>query len=222
MKLSDFARRADEIITLGQTASATSGRTPWGGTHLSEDLFMEFRAAALSFLRNVFGTEHPYYTTFDTSAANAVEYGAQAGLGVMAAAKNEVLGGWTQTATGIVSAEIFSDFIDMAEHLLAAGYKDAAAVLVGGVLEEHLRQLCRKHNISLVQGEPGNERSKAADLLNSDLAGHTVYAKLDLKAVTAWLDLRNKAAHGRYSEYTREQVDLVLQGVRNFIVRNPI
>ena len=34
--------------------------------------------------------------------------------------------------------------LEMAEHLLAADYKDAAAVLGGGVLEEHLRQLCKK------------------------------------------------------------------------------
>jgi hypothetical protein len=30
----------------------------------------------------------------------------------------------------------------MAQHLLEQNYKDAAAVMVGGVLEEHLRQLC--------------------------------------------------------------------------------
>ncbi len=218
MNLTDFGERADEIMALGERARATSGRTEWGGTHVSNAEFMEFRSAALSFLRNVFGSDHPYYESFDEETETAVESSAHSGLGVMAAAKSEVLGGWAQTATGIVSAEIFSDFLEMAEHLLTSDYKDAAAVMVGGVLEEHLRQLCRKHSISVFQ----TSRPKTADRLNADLAGAKVYNKLDQKAVTSWLDLRNNAAHGKYDEYTREQVQLMLEGVGNFSARNAI
>jgi hypothetical protein len=39
------------------------------------------------------------------------------------------------------------------------------------------------------------------------------------KNVTAWLDLRNKAAHGKYAEYQGEQVSLLLAAVRDFITR---
>lgn len=46
-----------------------------------------------------------------------------------------------------------------------------------------------------------------------------VYSKLDQKAVTAWLNLRNKAAHGRYAEYTEAQVALFLQSVTDFVAR---
>ena len=35
------------------------------------------------------------------------------------------------------------------------------------------------------------------DKMNSDLCGASIYEKLDQKNITAWLDLRNKAAHGR-------------------------
>jgi hypothetical protein len=47
------------------------------------------------------------------------------------------------------------------------------------------------------------------------------YSILDQKSVTAWLDLRNKAAHGRYAEYQKEQVALLIDSVRNFMVRHP-
>ncbi len=57
--------------------------------------------------------------------------------------------------------------------------------------------------------------------MNSELASATVYSKLDQKNVTAWLDLRNKAAHGQYSEYSKEQVALFIQSVRDFITRIP-
>ena len=46
-----------------------------------------------------------------------------------------------------------------------------------------------------------------------------VYNKLDQKNVTAWLDLRNEAAHGKYQEYTKEQVSLMLRSLSDFMVR---
>ena len=113
MHLSDFGRRADDIITLGNVALDTSGRTEYGGNHLDEGAFMEFRTAALSFLKSVFGSQHPYYETFAKDVTTSVKYSAHAGLGIVAAAKTEILGGWTQTATGIVSAEIFADFLEI-------------------------------------------------------------------------------------------------------------
>lgn len=58
--------------------------------------------------------------------------------------------------------------------------------------------------------------------MNAELAKVNVYSKLDLKNVTAWLDLRNKAAHGKYAEYTDSQVDLMLRGVSNFMARTPL
>lgn len=114
--------------------------------------------------------------------------------------------------------EMFADFLEMSEHLLDQGYKDPAAVLIGSVLEEHLRKMSTKHGVAIVK--PDGFPKKAA-AINSDLAAATAYSKLDQKSVTAWLDLRNKAAHGNYSEYTKDQVALPLQGVQNFISRHP-
>jgi hypothetical protein len=107
----------------------------------------------------------------------------------------------------------------MAEHLLQEGYKDPAAVMIGSVLEEHLRQLCGRNNILVEVDKGGRVSAKKADLLNADLANATVYNKLDQKSVTSWLDLRNKAAHGKYSEYTKEQVDIMYKSVLDFIAR---
>ena len=48
-----------------------------------------------------------------------------------------------------------------------------------------------------------------------------VYEKLDQKNVTAWLDLRNKAAHGEYEKYGGPQVGLMIAGIRDFLTRHP-
>jgi hypothetical protein len=126
--------------------------------------------------------------------------------------------GYLSTVQGLIRAELFADFLEMAEHLLHQGYKDATAVLVGGVLEEHLRALCSIRSVpTSVSGRP-----KKADAMNSELTAAGAYNKLDQKSVTAWLDLRNKAAHGEYGQYTSEQVATMLSGVREFAGRTAV
>jgi hypothetical protein len=110
---------------------------------------------------------------------------------------------------------VFSDFLEMAEHLLDQGYKDPAAVLVGGVLEQHLRKLCLRAQVSTEQ----DGRPKKADLMNSELAAANVYGKLDQKSVTSWLGLRNHAAHAEYDRYSVERTRVMLFGVRDFLAR---
>ncbi len=118
----------------------------------------------------------------------------------------------------LITAELFTDFLEMAEHLLENGYKDAAAVIVGSTLENHLRQLCSANSIDTnKKNNRGQLIPKKSDQLNSELAKKGVYNRLDLKNVTAWLDLRNNAAHGKYDEYSHEHVSLMLSGVMNFV-----
>lgn len=151
--------------------------------------------------------------TYGVDNGHAVPYIA----GVLDALRIAYQEDYLATVQELIHAELFTDFVEMAEYLLSEGYKDPAAVIIGSVLEEHLRQLCAKHGVAVeVGGKP-----KKADQLNADLAGGSVYSKLDQKSITGWLDLRNKAAHGKYSEYTKEQVALLLDGVRNFMVRIP-
>ena len=138
-------------------------------------------------------------------------------LGILRAMRADYAAGYLSSVTELIHADLFADFLEMSDHLLSQGYKDPAAVVIGSVLEEHLRKLCKKFNVSTVNGTA----PKKTDLLNAELAGASIYSKLDQKSVTAWLDLRNKAAHGKYSEYTKEQVQALQDGLRHFISRYP-
>lgn len=222
MKIEDLSKRIDELIVRADNVLTTT--TVNNSVSMVDwELYNNFRTASLSFLKNTFGEVHPYYEGFNAgvttySLASAVEIG----RGILKAAKDEIDKGWFVTVKGVVSAEIFSDFLEMAGYLLSEGYKDAAAVMIGSVLEEHLRQLCKKHDITIEIIKNGKKVAKKADTLNSELAGKNVYNKLDQKQVTTWLDLRNNAAHGRYADYTKEQAELMHQGVINFISRNAL
>jgi hypothetical protein len=116
----------------------------------------------------------------------------------------------------------FVDFSEI-EFLLEQGHKDAAAVMCGSELEKHVRKLCVSNGIDvfLPSRSAGEPQPKRAEQLNAELTSINVYGKLEQKHVTSWLDLRNKAAHGEYHAYNKEQVSLMIQGVREFITRYP-
>jgi hypothetical protein len=143
-------------------------------------------------------------------------------MGITKALLDDLKEGYAASLIELVRGDIFSDFLEMAHHLCESGYKDAAAVIAGSTLESHSRNLCLKGGISVQFTKAGGEVvPKKAETMNSDLAAANVYSKLDQKSITAWLDLRNKAAHGKYAEYSQDQVLIMVLGIRDFIARNP-
>ncbi len=138
--------------------------------------------------------------------------------GVLNAIRSDVEAGFTRSIEELVHADVFADFLEMANELLDKRFKDAAAVIIGSVLEEHLRKL------SVTAGVPvtdSNGKPKKADTINAELVKASAYNKLEQKSITAWLDLRNKAAHGQYGEYDLTQVERLLGDVRAFMIRHP-
>ncbi|WP_179347809.1 DUF4145 domain-containing protein [Winogradskyella pacifica] len=216
--------RINQLIELADNVLRTErrGTGTFSTSYVDNEQFNEFRNASLSFILNLYTKDHPYYESFFNDCHRATPFEAKTGRGILTSIKTEIEQGWLNTIRGLLSAEIFTDFIEMAEHLLNENYKDASAVMIGSVLEEHLRQLCVKNGIDITSEKAGKQIPKRADLLNAELTKATIYNKLDQKNVTAWLDLRNKAAHGKYGEYTKEQVELMLQSVIDFMTRNGI
>lgn len=144
----------------------------------------------------------------------------QSVIGSVDALHQDLKAGYLKSLSELIHAELFSDFLEMAEHLLREGYKDAAAVIAGSTLEEHLRKLCMKNEIDVeIITSSGDLRPKKADQMNSDLARESIYSKLEQKQVTAWLDIRNNSAHAHYDEYNDEQVKILILGLRDFFKR---
>ncbi|MEV8548140.1 hypothetical protein [Streptomyces sp. NPDC051572] len=126
--------------------------------------------------------------------------------------------GWVRSTVELVHADMYSDYLEMADGLLAKGYKDPAAIVTGTSLEVHVRALCVKHSVDVAQP---NGTPKKADTMNADLKKADAYDGLQQKQVTAWMDLRNQAAHGNYEKYDEHQVRLFIDGVRAFMIKYP-
>lgn len=138
---------------------------------------------------------------------------------VLRAFSEDVEDGFLQRLEASISAGVFTDFLEMADHVLADIHKTAAAVIAGFTLEEHLRKMCQAQGIPL---KASNGRWKTAEALNTGLSKAGIYAgKSEVKEVTAWIGRRNDAAHGRHDQYTEKQVALMIEGIRAFVVRHP-
>ena len=221
MKTTDLIKRVDQLLAQGAAVLATKHGGEMG-RDVNYDAIKGLRTAVLSFVQRVYGKDHPHYKAFDSVVRGQYSTDAEAAISILRAIKDEIEGGWLFTMRGLITSEVFSDFLEMAEHFLTQGYKDPAAVMAGSVLEEHLRQLCTTNGIAVEVETAERVTLKKADRMNSDLAKAEVYNKLDQKAVTNWLGIRNSAAHGKYDEYTSEQVKLMLQGINDFMVRVPV
>lgn len=133
-------------------------------------------------------------------------------IGTVYALKDDLTRDYLQSLHDIVQSDVFSDYLDMAEHLNSQGYKDAAAVIAGSTLEAHLKKVAQSASIDIIV----NDKPKKVSLINDELTKAGVYSTAYQKQVTAWLSIRNDAAHGNYEKYTSEQVALLVQGIRLF------
>ncbi len=115
-----------------------------------------------------------------------------------------------QTFEELVHANLFSDFLDMADHFLSQGHRVPAATVAGGVLEEHLRKLSARFALALGPNATINP-------MNDELKKANAYGLNEHKQVTAWAGIRNSAAHLKPDEFTAEQVRLMIDGIRHFI-----
>lgn len=133
--------------------------------------------------------------------------------GILKAVESDIESGMLSNFKSLAQAEVFADFLDMGEHLLNEGYKDAAAVILGAVLEDSLRKIAEANEISIIGP---NGKPLTLDPLNAAITKEGIYGPLVQKQITSWANLRNYAAHGHFDKYDESQVKLMLLFIQKF------
>ena len=175
-----------------------------------------FETMARAAVEAIAGAESAYVRQFNEANEKKVFQGdrrpnMRAEIGVLKALKEDLEeGDFVRRISSLISAEVFSDFLEMADHLVQQGYKDPAASLAGAVLEDGLRRLARANEL------PVKSRDDIA-VLNSRLATKDVYNLLRRKQIDSWGHIRNKADHAEFGEYQASDVSSMIAGVRGFL-----
>lgn len=197
------------ISDLNYTITSAQHSGEWPNTTIVNRIVTE----ALNLIKKTCGDSSDHYLRLKeiTKDKNYHPNHADQYKGVIEAAYNDYKDGFANLDF-FVRAEIFEDFLSMSEYLLSEGFYVPAASLAGGVLEDSLRKLCDKHNISY----PAKTKINS---LNTDLAKTGIYNALVAKEIIAKADIRNSADHGKTSEFNKQDVKNMIEWIRDFIVK---
>jgi hypothetical protein len=184
-----FARLLARISQCSQELKASTDGV------ISPVPYFEVRASALNLLARTAGESSVYYR--ELHDMNQINPGIVTGL--LTAAMTDYREGFMADTKLLVSAEVFADFLVQAEILLENDYKDAAAVVIRAVLEDGLRRVCAAKGIATKDRDGIHQLAEALTKQNALTA-------VQFKEVEAKKEIGNKAAHGKFSEYTKADV----------------
>ncbi len=160
-----------------------------------------------------FGRHSPHFRQFENLVHNGVRMVAHSHevrrlVGLLDGAADDLASGFLASQEFLVAGRVFDSVLEEAKHLLAAGFKDPSAVLGRVLLEQALQRLADANSI---------DASKKASLLNDELRKAGRFSQLLWRQVQVWLDLGNAAAHGKFDEFTHENVHRFLEDIERFL-----
>lgn len=148
--------------------------------------------------------------------------GASELLGIIMGIKNDYEAGFLGELSDLIESNVVADYMAQANQLLGEGIGQydyvPAAVLAGAVLEDALRRLCQRRNPPIDLLKPNGDYKTMGSLIE-DLKRVATYNELVAKQLRAWADIRNAAAHGKFEEFDRSQVERMIAGIQDFLAK---
>ena len=220
MAKSDTARIAERLRGLveeGKKVASLEKASPYSSVEYIQDKDKVHLQAWLSKTMNIveatFGPDSPQYRHLRELMPNGPyhighSYEVYPIVGMLTGALDDLENGFLRNQDMLISAEVFDNVLDQAAELTRLRYKDPAAVLLRVVLEGALQRLCAARNV---------DSGKTASHLNDALKDHGVYAQPQWRLIQSWLDIGNAAAHGKFDDYSQDDLSNALQGVTQFL-----
>jgi hypothetical protein len=204
--------RLNQLIAKGQEVLETRPAMGYSADFVDHAAFQEWSLGCRTFLESVFG-ESMQLGDFEKIATIHQRQRVEKGLAILRAVKEDLEFGALGRLEELVSTAIYSDFLGMAETLLAQQQTelvDIAAFLAGAVLENGLRRIATNRTIK-------QKESDDISALNQKLADGGVYNNLWRKKIDTWNAIRGNADHGRFGRNAPADVQNMIAGVRDFL-----
>ncbi len=187
--------------------------TSVGSTFDDVDAALVWKISCLPLLKAVASEDSRYYTEFEKQNVLGWSKSLQTATAILKRVRADYARGYIPNVRELAAAEVFTDFLDMAEHLHSGGYHVPAASVAGAVLEDSLRRLHLKH-IGQVQG------MSSISKLNDALRKADIYGQAAWRQIQVWGDIRNDADHGHFEKVEAAAVKQMISGIRDFIAKH--
>ena len=131
-----------------------------------------------------------------------------------------LMGAWRVTSpaeagenVNLQQKDFVADFLSEAEKHLETGQHQSAAILAGDALQDALRKLCAA-NCVIVSARA------SAEIMNAELASRGVYDDEMQRRLHSAASLSDKASCGLWSDFSKDDVELMLAEVRAFATQH--
>jgi hypothetical protein len=213
---SRYADRLRELIQEGQAVAKLEKPSSVGPYIQDQDTIplQAWLTKVGNIIETVFGPQSPHFRHLkELMPGGGVRliqhaYEVHPIIGLIAGALDDLEKGYLLGQEFLIAGEVFDSVLEQAKYLATSGYKDPAAILARVVLEDALKRLAR--------GE-GIDDTMRASRINDELKALGKYPQPQWRLIQAWLDIGNAAAHGKFDEYSKEDVVKLLDGVGGFV-----
>jgi len=207
-----YVDRLNELIVEGQSVAALE-RQDNGFTYIREKAPLNaWLMKVANIVTAVFGTSSPQVLKYQALSKKHPSfehsYEVLSLVGLLQGALSDLENGFLIGQEFLVAGEVFDSVLQQAKDLNKAGYKDPAAILGRVVLEDALRRLANEASI---------DSTLKASVLNEELKKAGRYAQPQWRLIQAWLDTGNAAAHGRFNDYSQDDVVKLLDDIERFL-----
>ena len=231
-----YLARLDELIQSGDTMPMSQHSTVTSANYLTGEKhyrhfnlaswpeFVEWRTSCIAVLDQVVPMSSLLRNTVNNFHAlknepNKVQFA----VAFLRSVKTEVQSGSLDSLTLQIEADVLSDYLSQAEGILKESTGELthvpAAVLAGASLERSLRSIClRLEPPELVVNN--KDGFLGMNALVDALKSRQVFNEVQAKQLRAWAAIRNSAAHGKFEDFTRHQVEQMIEGIATFIAQH--
>lgn len=211
-----FIERCQQLIKESEKIKETRKSPPRGvmaADSVNREMFYKWKNNSENLIIKTTNRGSSYHRDFSDKVKDNYFYQLEIGIGILKGLVEDLEQGLIEKVQDLVVAEVFTDFLDTASYLLTKGYKDPAAFLAGTVLENGLKKIAKKNSISI----QGQHNEDGIGTLNNKLSQQQIYNELKRRSIHAWKEIRDNAAHGKFDEYTENDVKTMVDGISRFL-----
>jgi hypothetical protein len=131
------------------------------------------------------------------------------GMAALMGAWSAVCPAEADESVNVAQKDFMLDFLSEAEKYLETGRHQSAAILAGDALEDTLRKLCATNCVTV-------SAKASAEIMNAELASRGLYDDQIQRRLHRAATLSDKASCGLWSDFSKDDVELMLADVRAF------
>jgi hypothetical protein len=190
-----------------------------GGDNINVQLIDETTFGSIAFINLIYHEDHEFIKQIKNARdtflrGNRGNFYGQNLLwtikGILETVKYEIAHDMLGSLENQAKGEILGDFISLSRSLLSEGFKDSAAVLACGALEDCLKKHALNNGLNVSEKD-------LSEVINS-LKSKGVIKGAQAGVVQSYVQLRNKAFHAQFDKIEPPEVASLISFVEQFLL----